>query len=76
MPSDTSLLISAWTRPLYLKRVLASWAQVPEVKDLRTVTIALGQSGRMSDQRAVIAAAAQQDAARPEREGGDAVAPQ
>ena len=57
MSSDTSLLISAWTRPLYLKRVLASWAQVPEVKDLRTVTVALGRSNRASEQMAVIAAA-------------------
>ena len=57
MPSDTSLLITAWTRPQYLKRTLASWAQVPEVRSLRSVTVALGRSSRDAEQREIIAKA-------------------
>jgi hypothetical protein len=56
--SDMALLITGWRRPRYLKRTLASWAQVPGIQDLRTVTIALGRSERADDQRAVIAQAA------------------
>jgi hypothetical protein len=57
MPSDTSLLITAWKRPRYLRRTLASWAQAPGAKDLRSVTIALGRSDREHEQREIIAVA-------------------
>jgi len=60
MPSDVALLISAWRRPRYLKRTLASWAKVPEVADLRSITIALGRSERETEQWEAITAAEQQ----------------
>ncbi len=57
MPPDTALLISAWQRPRYFRRVLASWAQVPEIRDLRSITVALGRSDRDAEQREIIAKA-------------------
>lgn len=54
---DTALLISAWNRPRYFRRTLASWAQVPEVKELRSVTVLLGRSDRDREQREIIAEA-------------------
>jgi len=56
MPSDTALLLTAWRRPRYLRKTLASWAQVPEAKSLRSVTIALGRSEQEREQRIVIGA--------------------
>lgn len=57
---DAALVITAWRRPAYLARVLDSWAAVPEVRELRRVTIALGRGEAEASQRAVIEAAERQ----------------
>jgi hypothetical protein len=59
MLNDTALLITAWKRPEYLRRTLASWAAAEDVGELRMVAVALGWSVRMDDQMDVIAEAEQ-----------------
>ena len=52
--SDMTVGMWAWRRPRYLRRTLASWAQVDGVRDLRSITIALEPSDREADMMAVI----------------------
>jgi hypothetical protein len=59
MLNDTALLITAWKRPEYLRRTLASWAAAADVGELRMVAVALGWSSHMDDQMDVIAEAEQ-----------------
>src|SRR5258708_4760690 len=44
----------AWRRPNYLRQVLASWAKVPEIRELGRFVIALGESPRRDEQLKVI----------------------
>ena len=52
--SDMTVGMWCWRRPQYLRRTLASWAQVDGVRDLRAITIALEPSERKPDMLAVI----------------------
>lgn len=56
----TSLVITAWKRPEYLKQTLESWARAPELIELRHVIVALGWSHMFDDQRDVIRGAERQ----------------
>ena len=60
MLEKTALVITAWKRPDYLKRVLESWAMTPELIELRHVMVALGWSHRFDDMRDVIRGAERQ----------------
>ncbi len=44
--SDTAIVMTAWKRPQYLRRVLESWAAVRGVHDVRSFTIGLDPSER------------------------------
>jgi len=52
--SDMTVGMWCWRRPQYLRRTLASWAQVDGVHGLRAITIALEPSDRKADMLAVI----------------------
>ena len=52
--SDMTVGMWCWRRPHYLRRTLASWAQVDGVRDLRAITIALEPSDREAEMMAVI----------------------
>lgn len=54
MLDTTALVITAWKRPDYLQRTLASWAAAADVEKLRLVAVALGPSHRYDDQMDVI----------------------
>jgi Glycosyltransferase like family 2 len=58
--NDTALVVTAWRRPDYLRRTLASWAAVPGTGELRMVAVALGPSHLLADQMAVIEEAEEQ----------------
>ena len=57
--ADTTLVITAFRRPGYLRATLESWAAVPRVKDLRRIILALApspaekQMRRIADQAAI-----------------------
>jgi hypothetical protein len=55
---DATLIITARSRPDYLRRTLASWAEVPEVTTLRRVIVKLGASERYDEQYDVIRSSA------------------
>ena len=52
--SDMTVGMWCWRRPRYLRRTLASWAQVDGVHDLRAITIALEPSDREAEMLAVV----------------------
>ena len=52
--SDMTVGMWCWRRPRYLRRTLASWAQVDGVHDLRRITIALEPSDREADMMDVV----------------------
>lgn len=47
---DAALLISANKRPYYFEQTLESWSAVPQLGELRHITIALGRSPREDEQ--------------------------
>lgn len=51
---DVVLVCSAWRRPEYLERTLASWGRARGVGKLGGFLVALGQSGKASEQIEVI----------------------
>lgn len=57
---DTTLIITAWKRPGYLRRILASWVRAEGTKDLRRIVIALAPSPAEPGMRRLIAHAADQ----------------
>jgi len=60
MLRDSTLLITAYHRPDYLRRTLESWAAVPEIGEVRRIVVALGWSHRFDDQVDVITEAGRQ----------------
>jgi hypothetical protein len=56
--SDTALIITAWRRPDYLKRVLDTWTAAVGTAGLRRIVVALAPSPRVEEQRALIGKAA------------------
>jgi hypothetical protein len=55
---DTTLIITARSRPDYLRHTLASWAAVPESVTLRRVIVKLGHSERWDEMADVIESSA------------------
>lgn len=55
--SDTTLIVTAWRRPGYLRQALESWAAVPEAKALRRFIVALAPSPQEAQMRRVIRSA-------------------
>ena len=51
---DMTVGMWCWRRPRYLRRTLASWAQVDGVHELRAITIALEPSDREDEMMAVV----------------------
>jgi hypothetical protein len=49
-----AVVLTAWRRPEYLRRVLRSWAAVTGVRELRSFTVALDPSPRAAEQLGVI----------------------
>ena len=56
--SDAALIITAWRRPDYLKRVLDSWVAAEGTAGLRRIVVALAPSDVEAEQRVLIAKAA------------------
>jgi len=56
--SDATLIITAWRRPDYLKRVLDSWVAAEGTAGLRRIVVALAPSDVEAEQRVLIAKAA------------------
>lgn len=56
--SDAALIITAWRRPDYLKRVLDSWVRAEGAAGLRRIVVALAPSAAEAEQRGIIAKAA------------------
>ena len=52
---DTTLIITAWRRPDYLARALASWAAVPDLARLGWIVIALGRGHEPAMEAAIVA---------------------
>jgi hypothetical protein len=55
--SDMAIIVMAWRRPYYLRETLASWAAVPEIRQVRRFIIGLGPHPREGENRQVIAEA-------------------
>jgi hypothetical protein len=60
MLDRTSLVVTAWKRPDYLRQSLESWARAPELSELRRIIVALGWSHRFDDMTGAIRAAERQ----------------
>jgi hypothetical protein len=56
--SDTTLIVTGWRRPDYLKRTLDSWVAAEDAASLRRIVVALAPSDAEGEQREVIAKAA------------------
>ena len=55
--SDTTLVVTCWRRPGYLRQSLESWAAVPEAKALRRFIVAMAPSPQEAQMRRVIRSA-------------------
>lgn len=55
--TDMAVIVMAWRRPYYLRESLASWAAVPEIREIRRFIIGIGEHERKPDNLNVIAEA-------------------
>ena len=53
----TAIMMTAWRRPQYLRKTLASWAAVDGIRDVAAFRIAIDPSDRLEKMLAVIAEA-------------------